>query len=98
MSTWPRTSSRPSPAKFDPRKFKDEYEKALKKLVRRKAKGHVIEEAPSPERTDNVISGRDRGNLERTPRQELCEPRYFSRCWRARRKTACAHQDQDATL
>jgi hypothetical protein len=23
---------------------------------------------------------------------------YFSRCWRARRKTACAHQDQDATL
>ena len=34
------------PAKFDPRKFKDEYEKALKKLVRRKAKGHVIEEAP----------------------------------------------------
>jgi hypothetical protein len=78
MSTWPRTSSRPSPAKFDPRKFKDEYEKALKKLVRRKAKGHVIEEAPSPERTDNVISGRDRGNLERTPRQELCEqPRTF---------------------
>jgi hypothetical protein len=77
MSTWPRTSSRPSPAKFDPRKFKDEYEKALKKLVRRKAKGHVIEEAPSPERTDNVISGRDRGNLERTPRQELCEPRIF---------------------
>lgn len=45
--------------------------KALKKLVRRKAKGHVIEEAAPPERTDNVISGRDRGNLERTPRQEL---------------------------
>jgi len=45
--------------------------------VRRKAKGHVIEEAPPPERTDNVISGRDRGNLERTPRQELCEPRIF---------------------
>jgi DNA end-binding protein Ku len=42
--------------KFDPRKFKDEYEKALKKLVRRKAKGHeVIEEAPPPERADNVI-------------------------------------------
>jgi DNA end-binding protein Ku len=42
--------------KFDPRKFKDEYEKALKKLVRRKAKGHeVIEEAPPPERPDNVI-------------------------------------------
>jgi DNA end-binding protein Ku len=42
--------------KFDPRKFKDEYEKALKKLVRRKAKGHAIEEAPPPERTDNVIN------------------------------------------
>jgi DNA end-binding protein Ku len=36
--------------RFDPRKFKDEYETALKKLVRRKAKGHTIEEAPPPER------------------------------------------------
>ena len=44
-------------AKFDPRKFKDEYENALKKLVRRKAKGYTIEEAPPPEeRKDNVIS------------------------------------------
>jgi DNA end-binding protein Ku len=34
--------------KFDPRKFKDEYENALKKLVRRKVKGHTIEEAPPP--------------------------------------------------
>jgi Ku protein len=43
--------------KFDPRKFKDEYENALKKLVRRKAKGHTIEEAPPPEeRKDNVIN------------------------------------------
>jgi hypothetical protein len=42
--------------------------------------------------------GRDRANLERTPRQELYEPRYFSRCWRGPRKTACAHQDQDAAL
>jgi Ku protein len=42
--------------KFDPRKFKDEYDKALKKLIRRKAKGHVIEEPPPPERTDNVIN------------------------------------------
>ena len=41
--------------KFDPRKFKDEYEQALKKLIRRKAKGHTIEEPP-PERTDNVIN------------------------------------------
>jgi len=34
--------------KFDPRKFKDEYENALKKLVRRNVKGHTIEEAPPP--------------------------------------------------
>jgi len=37
----------------------------------------VVEEAPPPERTDNVISGRDRGNLERTPRQELCATEFF---------------------
>ena len=40
----------------DPRKFKDEYDTALKKLVRRKAKGHAIEETPPPERPDNVIN------------------------------------------
>jgi hypothetical protein len=34
--------------KFDPGKFQDEYEKALRKLVQRKAKGHTIE-APEPE-------------------------------------------------
>ncbi len=40
---------------FDPQKFKDEYERALKKLVARKAKGRPIE-APEPaERPDNVI-------------------------------------------
>jgi DNA end-binding protein Ku len=33
--------------KFDPSKFRDEYEKALRKLVQRKAKGHAIE-APEP--------------------------------------------------
>ena len=42
--------------KFDPRKFKDEYEQALKKLIRRKAKGRTIEEPPPPERTENVIN------------------------------------------
>jgi DNA end-binding protein Ku len=42
--------------KFDPRQFKDEYNKALRKLVQRKAKGHAIE-APEPEeKTSNVIS------------------------------------------
>jgi DNA end-binding protein Ku len=41
---------------FDREKFQDEYEKALRKLVQRKAKGHVIE-APEPEeRPRNVIN------------------------------------------
>jgi DNA end-binding protein Ku len=42
--------------KFDPGKFKDEYETALRKLVQRKAKGHTIE-APDPEeKPSNVIN------------------------------------------
>jgi DNA end-binding protein Ku len=42
--------------KFDPEKFKDEYEKALRKLVQRKAKGHAIEAPEPPERPSNVIN------------------------------------------
>jgi DNA end-binding protein Ku len=42
--------------KFDPRKFKDDYEKALKKLIRRKAKGKTIEAPEPPEKADNVIN------------------------------------------
>jgi DNA end-binding protein Ku len=43
-------------AKFDPGKFKDEYETALKKLVQRKAKGHTIE-VPEPEaKPSNVVN------------------------------------------
>jgi DNA end-binding protein Ku len=41
---------------FDPRKFKDEYENALKKVIRRKAKGHTIEAPTEPEKADNVVS------------------------------------------
>src|SRR5262249_9111228 len=41
--------------KFDPKKFKDEYETALRKLVQRKAKGHTIEPPKEPEKPDNVI-------------------------------------------
>jgi Ku protein len=41
---------------FDPSKFKDEYEAALKKLVKRKAAGHTIEAAPEPERPSNVVN------------------------------------------
>jgi DNA end-binding protein Ku len=41
---------------FDPRKFKDDYETALKKLVARKAKGHTIETPEPSEPPSNVVS------------------------------------------
>ena len=42
--------------KFDPGKFKDEYETALRKLVQRKAKGHPIEVPEPEEKPSNVIN------------------------------------------
>ena len=41
---------------FDPSKFKDEYEDALKTLVRRKAAGKPVKAAEREERPGNVIS------------------------------------------
>ncbi len=43
-------------AHFDPSKFKDEYENALKALVKRKAAGKPIKTAPREEKSDNVVS------------------------------------------
>jgi Ku protein len=43
-------------AHFDPSKFKDEYEDALKALVRRKASGKPIKAAEPEEKSDNVIN------------------------------------------
>ena len=43
-------------AHFDPSKFKDEYETALKALVRRKAAGKPIKLADREERPSNVVS------------------------------------------
>jgi DNA end-binding protein Ku len=43
------------PGHFDPNKFKDRYENALKKLVRRKAKGGKIEVAEPEEKESNVV-------------------------------------------
>lgn len=40
---------------FDPSKFKDEYELALRKLVKRKAAGHTIERKEPTEDRSNVI-------------------------------------------
>jgi DNA end-binding protein Ku len=43
-------------AHFDPTTFKDQYENALKALVRRKAAGKTIKSAEREEKPDNVIS------------------------------------------
>jgi DNA end-binding protein Ku len=43
-------------AHFDPKKFKDEYEDALKSLVRRKASGKPVKATEREEKPDNVIS------------------------------------------
>jgi Ku protein len=43
-------------AHFDPSKFKDEYEDALKALVRRKASGKTIKVAEREKKPDNVIN------------------------------------------
>jgi Ku protein len=43
-------------AHFDPGKFKDQYETALKTLVKRKASGKPVKAAEPEERPDNVIS------------------------------------------
>ena len=43
-------------AHFDPGKFKDEYEEALKTLVRRKAAGKPVKVAEPEERPSNVIN------------------------------------------
>jgi len=41
---------------FDPSKFKDQYETALKKLIQRKAKGKTIEPVEEKEEPSNVIN------------------------------------------
>jgi len=43
-------------AHFDPTKFKDEYENALRALVRRKASGKPMKAAERAEKPDNVIN------------------------------------------
>jgi Ku protein len=74
--------------KFDPRKFKDDYENALKKLIRRKAKGKTIETPEPPEKTDNVINLMDA--LQQSLGSRIHSARRKSRSARPRRarKTA----------
>jgi DNA end-binding protein Ku len=43
-------------SKFDPQKFKDKYETALKALVKRKAAGKTLEVPEKKEEESNVIN------------------------------------------
>jgi DNA end-binding protein Ku len=74
--------------KFDPRKFKNDHENALKKLIRRKAKGKTIETPEPPEKTDNVINLMDA--LQQSLGSRIHSARRKSRSARPRRarKTA----------
>jgi DNA end-binding protein Ku len=76
--------------KFDPAKFKDEYEKALRKLVQRKAKGHAIEAPESPERPSNVINLMDalRESIKRERGGRSAAPHRVARKNKARRRKA----------
>jgi DNA end-binding protein Ku len=58
-------------AKFDPGKFKDEYETALGELVQRKARGHTIETTKPAAKPSNVITLMDalRESLKEAPRR-----------------------------
>ncbi|WP_407148135.1 Ku protein [Bradyrhizobium sp. ORS 86] len=88
-------------AHFDPSKFKDEYETALKALVRRKASGKSIKTAEREERPSNVVnlmdalkqSLKDRGSARRsgsTARRPTSHRRAAKRAHRssARRRKA----------
>ena len=73
-------------AHFDPSKFKDEYEGALKTLVRRKTAGKPVKTAEPEERPSNVI------NLMDALQQSLkgkahSKPRSHSRAVRSSRRT-----------
>lgn len=79
-------------AHFDPSKFKDEYENALKALVRRKASGKPIKVSAREEKPDNVVSLMDalKASLKgkSTTKRRASAPRRTS----ARRTTKKAHR------
>jgi DNA end-binding protein Ku len=70
-------------AHFDPDKFKDEYEDALKALVKRKASGKPVKAVEREEKRDNVISLMDalkqslkgRASAKRAPAARRAAPR-----------------------
>jgi DNA end-binding protein Ku len=72
-------------AHFDPAKFKDQYEIALRKLVERKAAGKKIEPAAPPAKPDNVI------NLMDALRQSLGGAKSHGTGSSARRRHTSGH-------
>ncbi|MDE2469908.1 MAG: Ku protein [Bradyrhizobium sp.] len=83
-------------AHFDPSKFKDEYEDALKALVRRKASGKPIKPAEPEEKPDNVVSLMDalkqslkhKGSTRRAPHPASRLPTHRRPAKKAHRSTA----------
>jgi DNA end-binding protein Ku len=79
-------------AHFDPSKFKDEYENALKALVRRKASGKPIKVSAREEKPDNVVNLMDalKASLKgkSTTKRRASAPRRTS----ARRAAKKAHR------
>jgi DNA end-binding protein Ku len=76
---------------FDPSKFKDHYENALKTLVRRKAAGKPVKVAEPEERPDNVINLMDalqrslkgRTSAKRSSRARRATPRPAKKAHRS---------------
>jgi Ku protein len=81
-------------AHFDPSKFTDEYENALKALVRRKATGKPLKAAPREEKTDNVINLMDalKQSLKGKGAAKRTTPASVSRRTPQRRSVKKAHR------
>jgi Ku protein len=77
-------------AHFDPGKFKDEYETALKTLVRRKAAGKPVKTAEPEERPSNVVSLMDA--LKQSLKRRAPAKRHSPARRTARRSTGKAHR------
>lgn len=81
-------------AHFDPSKFKDEYETALKALVKRKASGKTIEMPEPKEKPDNVVNLMDalKASLKGKPAAKRRAQGSSARRTPARRAAKKAHR------
>jgi non-homologous end joining protein Ku len=79
---------------FDPSKFKDEYENALKALVKRKAAGKPVKVAEREEKPDNVINLMDalRQSLKGKPSAKRASHRRAPASRRTHRPAKKAHR------